>query len=359
MTAALDNLAEQYRSALVDYLERPGEDALERAYQLGRRVVASEMGILEVAASHQEVLENLLGRSLSGQDRCLLAKSTDFLLQCLSPFEMAHRGVKESNVTLHRLHHTLEQHILEQQRVHQEMEFAQQVQRTFLPASPPLLAGYSFYQHYQPARAVGGDYFDYMHLPGNRLAVTIGDVTGKGVPAALMMARVLTEQRYCLIAERNTSEALTRLNRTLTEYAPEDCFVTCIIMVLELETHRVTVANAGHPPPILRRKTCPHPELVGTEEAAFPLGVAPSLAYAQTELDILPGDTLLIFTDGLTEAQNPAGELYKLQRLLTLVCQAPSQPDAVLRTVLHDLKMFAEKGNVADDLTLICFGREG
>src|SRR5262245_49961863 len=103
-------LSEQYKSALMDYLAQPGDGALERAYELGRRVVASDLGILEVAASHQEVLESLLARSLSPEDQGRLSKSTDFLLQCLSPFEMAHRGVKESNATLHRLHHTLEQH---------------------------------------------------------------------------------------------------------------------------------------------------------------------------------------------------------------------------------------------------------
>jgi serine phosphatase RsbU (regulator of sigma subunit) len=358
MTVALDNLSEQYKSALMDYLEQPGEGALERAYELGRRVVASDLGILEVAASHQEVLESVLGRSLSPEDHGRLAKSTDFLLQCLSPFEMAHRGVKESNVTLHRLHHTLEQHVLEEQRVHQEMEFAQQVQRTFLPAAAPQVTGYRFYQHYQPARAVGGDYFDYMHLPGRRLAVTIGDVMGKGVPAALLMARVLAEERYCLLAERTTAEALTRLNRALTEAVPESCFVTCVLIVLDLECHRATVANAGHPPPLLRRRRSTLVELVRAAEAAFPLGVAPDVSYTQVELDLQQGDAVVIFTDGLTEAQNLTGELYKLQRLSTILSEGPDQADSIAKAVLRDLKVFAERDNVSDDLTLICFGRE-
>jgi phosphoserine phosphatase RsbU/P len=357
MTAVQANLSEQYKSALLDYLEQPGEGALERAYELGRRVVASDLGILEVAASHQEVLQNLLAHSLSPEDHGRLTKSTDFLLQCLSPFEMVHRGVKESNITLHRLHHTLEQHVLEEQRVHQEMEFAQQVQRTFLPATAPRVPGYCFYQHYQPARAVGGDYFDYMQLPGGRLAVTIGDVTGKGVPAALLMARVLVEERYSLLAERTTGEALTRLNRALTESVPESCFVTCVLIVLDLEIHRATIANAGHPPPMLRRRKSMRVEPVAAAEAAFPLGVTPDVSYTQVELDLLPGDAILIFTDGLIEAQNPAGELYKSQRLSALLSESPSKADAIAQAVLRDLRVFAERDNVSDDLTLICFGR--
>src|SRR5439155_27175411 len=140
-------------------LDQPGEAALEQAWELGREVVASDLGILELAAVHQEAFEGALGRSLSPEDGVRLAKAGDFFLQCLSPFEMVHRGVKEANVTLGRLHQALEQHVLERQLLHRELEFAQEVQKSFLPSAAPQLPGYSFAQHYQPMREVGGDYF--------------------------------------------------------------------------------------------------------------------------------------------------------------------------------------------------------
>src|SRR5262249_2050038 len=161
--------------------------ALEQAWELGRGVVGSDLGILELVAVHQQLIESVLARPLAPDERVRTAKATEFFLQCLSPFEMVHRGVKEANVTLRRLHHTLEQHVLEKQLLHQELQFAREVQKSFLPSAPPEVPGYCFYQYYQPAREVGGDYFDYMRLPGGRLAVAVGDVSGKGMPAALLM----------------------------------------------------------------------------------------------------------------------------------------------------------------------------
>jgi phosphoserine phosphatase RsbU/P len=271
---------------------------------------------------------------------------------------MVHRGMKETNLTLRRLHWTLEQHVIEEQRLHQELEFARQVQQSLLPTASPRVPGFRFYQYYQPAREVGGDYFDYVHLPGRRLAVAVGDVAGKGVPAALLMARVSTEERYCLLTERTASEALTRLNQELTP-SIGDRFVTCVFLILDLESYQVTLVNAGHLPPLLRRGGSPIVEHVGTETAGLPLGVAPEVPYVQTEFSLQQGDVLALFTDGLTEAENLSGELYQLQRLAAIFSCGPGQVDAIADTVLKDVKRFTSGTSLRDDVTLICFGREG
>jgi serine phosphatase RsbU (regulator of sigma subunit) len=316
------------------------------------------LGILELAAAHQEALEGALGRSLSPEARGRLAKTSEFFLQCLSPFEMVHRGVKEANVTLGRLHHALEQHVLEQQLLHRELEFAREVQKHFLPSSVPRVPGYHFSHYYQPAREVGGDYFDYMYLPGHRLAVSIGDVAGKGMPAALLMARVLAEQRYCLLAERTTAEALTRLNGQLAQCVPEGRFVTCVLLVLEPEAHRATLANAGHPPPLLRRSGSPVAEPLGAAEVDLPLGVDAHLSYTQAEVTLQGGDVITLFTDGLTEAQNLSGGFYQSRRLAGLLALGPNQVGSLAEAILQDVKRFAAGNEPGDDLTLICFGRE-
>lgn len=358
MTIARYDLAQLYQAAMSNYLEQPGEAALEQAWELGREIVASDLGILELAEAHQEALEGALAQLLAPEDRLRLTKVSDFFLQCLSPFEMVHRGVKEANVTLGRLHHALEQHVVERQLLHRELEFAQKVQKRFLPSAAPRVPGYRFAQYYQPAREVGGDYFDYLYLPGRRLAIAVGDVAGKGMPAALLMARVLAEQRYCLLAERTLAEALTRLNGQLAEYIPEGRFITCALLVLEPESHRVTLANAGHLPPLLRRKGSSVVEPLGAAKAGWPLGIDLEISYSQAEVTLESGDVIVLFTDGLTEAEDLSGERYQLRRLADLLAQAPNQVDSLAHAVLQDVRRFAAGKELGDDFTLVCFGRE-
>jgi serine phosphatase RsbU (regulator of sigma subunit) len=358
MAIPWNELAERYKSALMEYLNHQEEAMLGRAWELGRELVASDPGILDLASLHQQVLEHVLARSLSPEDRGRLAVATEFYLQCLSPLEMVHRGLKESNATLQRLHHTLEQQVRKEQRHHRELSFAQEVQKSFLPTESPRVPGYRFSQYYQPARQVGGDYFDFMDLPNRRLAIAVGDVAGKGMPAALMMARVLAEQRYFLLAERTAAEVLTRLNGQLAQSDSERRFVTCVLMILDLESHRATVANAGHPAPLLRRKGSSAVGPVGAAEAASPLGVAPDTSYTEAEISLEPGDVFVMFTDGVTDAQDASGEFYQMRRLVDVLSRGPHQIDSIAETILQDVKRFAAGDRLSDDLTLICLGRE-
>jgi serine phosphatase RsbU (regulator of sigma subunit) len=249
---------------------------------------------------------------------------------------------------------------LELTQLHQEqreLEAATQIQKSFLPAERPKVPGLEFFDYYSAARHVGGDYFDYIPLPGNRLAVALGDVSGHGVAAALLMARLSAAARFCLASEPSLAAAVRRLSAVLTRTGTEDRFVTCVVGVIDLSRFSLTLVNAGHLPPLRRRRGQDGVELLGEAIAGLPLAVL-DRPYEELEIMLEPGDTLVLYTDGISEARAPGGELYGNERLTAVVRQAPNTPEGLGQAILADVRRFAGEGPQRDDLTLVCFGRK-
>jgi phosphoserine phosphatase RsbU/P len=244
---------------------------------------------------------------------------------------------------------------LRQQALERDLELAHKVQRGLLPAAPPQLEGYYFFDFYEPANQVGGDYYDYIDLPGGRLAIVLGDVSGKGVAAALLMAKLSGEVRYCLASESNPAAAVSRINASFSGSGWQDRFVTFVLALLDVNRGEITLVNAGHMPPLLRYGGG-KVEPIGSGDAGLPLGVDATFQYRQHTRAIAPGDFLTLFTDGISEAMNGAGELYGLERLRTQLAQ--SAPVANLgRLILDDVKRFVGGRSQSDDMCLACFGR--
>ncbi len=246
-------------------------------------------------------------------------------------------------------------------RLHEErrdLEAATRIQKSFLPAHRPDVPGLRFFDYYAPAMHVGGDYYDYIPLPGNRLAVALGDVSGKGVSAALLMARLSAAVRFGLATTPSVAEAVSRLNEILPQVGPEnDRFITFVVMVLDLERFTMTLVNAGHMPP-LRRRADGAVEDVGTDVVGVPLAGL-DMPYAEAVIQLEPGDTVLLYTDGATEARNAAGEWYGLERLRAVAAAAVGEPEALGAAVVADVHAFAGDRPLGDDLTVVCFGRTG
>jgi len=249
---------------------------------------------------------------------------------------------------------------VEMSRLHQErrdLEAATQIQKSFLPAERPRVPGMHFFDAYASAQQVGGDYYDYVPLPGNRLGITIGDVAGKGVPAALLMARLSAEVRFCLATEASLSAAIGKLNSALKRACEEGRFITFLGVVLDLERSTITLVNAGHLPPLLRSGTTGKVEVVGEEIVGIPLGVF-DRKYEETTVELKSGDMLVLATDGITEARNPDNDLYGVDRLCTVMERSPPDADTIGKAILADVRSFAAGRPPNDDLTLIAFGRE-
>jgi len=260
-------------------------------------------------------------------------------------------GIAVENAELHEA-------ALRQQALARELSVAHQVQRGFLPSVAPTIRGYDFFQFYEPAHELGGDYYDYVFLPGGRLAVVVGDVSGKGIAASLLMARLSAETRFFLASEPTPGAAISRLNRVFCDSSWEDRFVTMVVCVLDPAREELTVVNAGHMAPLLRAASG-EVEPVATEEARLPLGVEESTEYPQHTRRLAPGECLALFTDGITEAMNGEGELYGQQRLLTCLRRAPAGVSTLGPAILGDVKSFVGDRSQSDDMCLVCFGSGG
>ncbi len=240
------------------------------------------------------------------------------------------------------------------ERFEQELRVAQLIQQNFLPKGAPDLPGWQLAAYYQPAREVGGDFYDFLTLEDGRLGLVIGDVTDKGVPAALVMASTRSILRAA--AQRLTSpgEVLERANDLLCADMPPNMFVTCQYLVLDLASGHIVFANAGHNLPYMHTSD-------GAQELqarGMPLGLLPGMKYEEGEAFIAPGASLLLHTDGLAEAHSPTREMFGFPRLLELVRQHGGRAD-VIDVLRSELVTFTGlEREQEDDVTLVMLGRD-
>ena len=190
-----------------------------------------------------------------------------------------------------------------EQQFEYDLQLAHKVQQGFLPSAPPRLEGYDFFDFYEPANQVGGDYFDYVSLPGGRLAMILADVSGKGISAALLTAKLSSEARYCLASEPTPAAALSRLNAAFSASGWEDRFVTIIIAVLDRIRIRCASSTAGIC--AILRSMDGKIEEVGADAAGVPIGVDHEYVYKQFVLELRPGDSLTLFTDDSAKRWTP------------------------------------------------------
>jgi serine phosphatase RsbU (regulator of sigma subunit)/anti-sigma regulatory factor (Ser/Thr protein kinase) len=241
------------------------------------------------------------------------------------------------------------------ERLEQEMRVATMIQQQFLPHDLPQLPGWQVAAHYAPARAVGGDFYDFIELPGDRIGVVVGDVTGKGVPAALLMARtqsVLRSEAPHLVAP---AEVLARANEILLPEMPARMFVTCLYLVLEPATGQVSYANAGHNLPVVRTPD----GVLELRATGMPLGLLPDRTYDQKEAVLEPGQSVLLYSDGIDEAHAPDGEMFGLPRVRELMAGDHAGSDLIddLLEALH--RFVGRSWEQEDDITLVTLERTG
>jgi serine phosphatase RsbU (regulator of sigma subunit) len=253
---------------------------------------------------------------------------------------------------------TLQHEVQRQRDLNRELEFAAQVQQGFLPANPPQIAGYQFADYYEAARDVGGDIFDYVPMPDGRLAIVVGDVAGKGVPAALLMARMHAQQRYELLSNPTPADAMNRINAAMVESGMGTRFVTMVIVVLDPGAHAVTIVNAGALAPLLRSANGDVRRL-GEQEAGLPLGITPDIVFQEIRVPIAPGESLVIHTDGVSEALNGEGAIYGNERLMECIRRSPPGASAIATAIIEDVASFSAGVVNRDDVCLVCLHREG
>ncbi len=244
--------------------------------------------------------------------------------------------------------------LMEKQRLVKDMEFARTVQESFLPQKAPEIASYKFSAHYTPAQEVGGDFYDFIPLDEGRIGIVIGDVSGKGVPAALYMARLGSDLRTLAFTEKNPARALQQLNNQLAERSRRGMFATLLYIELDSSSGGLIVSNAGHLPPIIRQTDGTVKKLPAAGGA--PLGILPGMSSGSETAKIGFGETVILYTDGIIEAMNAKGDLYGYERFEALIRKSPADPDALKSAIIDDVNRYTGWTPQHDDMTLVCFG---
>jgi hypothetical protein len=241
---------------------------------------------------------------------------------------------------------------------------ARQIADALLPEERPKVPGYSYWEYYRPALTVGGDFYDYIPVGpleqnGNasRWVVMVGDVAGKGFPAALLAAGTSPEIRHFVRSGLGLVDVLERVNNRLSSDRFDCRFVTMALAEIDPDSHRLTVALAGHEEPRLRRRDGSI-ERIGGSCASTPLGTIAGALYEAELVALEPGDIVVIVTDGVTDARNQAGELFGLNRLLEVLSEAPGTVQGVGTALSAAVRTHAGGGPQFDDITILCFGRD-
>jgi serine phosphatase RsbU (regulator of sigma subunit)/ketosteroid isomerase-like protein len=248
----------------------------------------------------------------------------------------------------------LEQEIQKRERIEQELRVARRIQQASLPKAVPELGGWDISPQYRPAREVGGDFYDFHLLPGGRLGLVVGDATGKGVPAALVMSTTCGMLRLAAQSYSSPGEMLQRVNEALFPNIPPNMFVTCFYSILEPDSGRLVFANAGHPLPFMRRGGYAE-EL---RARGMPLGLMPGMDYEEKEIVLEAGEAALFYSDGLVESHDSKGEMFGSLRLQALIAEHGDEGRSLGDYLLERLYSFTgEVWEQEDDITLLTLRR--
>jgi serine phosphatase RsbU (regulator of sigma subunit)/predicted ester cyclase len=248
----------------------------------------------------------------------------------------------------------LEQEMRERERIEQELRVARSIQQASLPESVPELEGWQITPFYQPAREVGGDFYDFFELPEGRLGLVVGDATGKGVSAALMMASARSMLRAVAQGtEHSPGGVLGRVNDALATDIPPNMFITCFYAILEPESGRLLYANAGHDLPYVWQSG----EAEELRARGMPLGLMPGMSYEQKEIELDVGEGVFFYSDGLVEAHDPKGEMFGFPRLRALIAEH-AEEGSLGDFLMEELYSFVGEGwQQEDDITLLTLRR--
>ena len=299
-----------------------------------KSILAAPLMVKDKVIGVAEVINRLDGKPFDSDD---LELFSTFCRQVAMAIE---------NTRMHKLQ-------MEQQRLQQELESARIIQESFMPEILPDLVNsqFSIAAKSLPAAMVGGDLYDFIQFDSNTLGIAVGDVTGKGVPAALYMARLVSDFRQHAQRSRLPSAVFKSLNSLLVERSRRGMFVTMQYGILNSEDGKFMYSNAGHIPYIKissKRKI----ELLSGAKT-IPLGIAPELEFEETSVQLKKGDFIVSITDGIIEAKNNAGEEYSLDRTLDLLSKSKGTAEEIVEFLIKDVQVFAKGTDQHDDLTVL------
>ena len=257
-------------------------------------------------------------------------------------------GISVENARLH-------EDALTQKAIERDLELAREVQLGLLPKEPPKISGFKFYDFYEAANKVGGDFFDYIQLDDNRFAVVVADVAGHGIASALLMAKFSAEVRFALLREKTASAAVRRINNAIIGLNLQR-FITMILAVIEPASNKMTIVNAGHLDPIVLDND--GAKSISREVAGLPIGIYEDYEYKQMDYPIGEHSIVLLYTDGVNEAMDSDGNQFGHERVKNTLVKSEHTPEAIGRTLIDTVTEFEDSTVDNDDKCLVCIARE-
>jgi sigma-B regulation protein RsbU (phosphoserine phosphatase) len=257
-----------------------------------------------------------------------------------------------ANVAAIRIEHTRFAEVEQaRQLLARDLEQAAEIQQRFLPAVAPLIRGLDVAGHNAPCRTVGGDYYDFFPYGSSRIAMVLGDVSGKGMPASLLMMGLQARVQVLIEEPKSLADVMTRLNRITSANCPSNRFISLFFCILDGDTGELTFCNAGHNPPVIVRSGGAYEQLKGGGPV---LGILPFIEYEEYHARLTEGDSLVIYSDGVTEANNPAGEEFEIEGLAAAVIPDRSQSAAtIIGSINKAVAVYTAGAPPSDDITLI------
>lgn len=251
----------------------------------------------------------------------------------------------------------MQERVLHEKIIERDLAVAHKVQMALLPLERPKVPDYGFFDHYKPARYLGGDYYDYIPLADGRWALALGDVSGKGVAASLFMSKLCAEVRTALLIERSPKEMMKRLNRIYADPRWESRFITFLFGILDPKVNTFTFFNAGHVPPLL----CDgrgNVEVLAEEIIGLPLGVIEDTEYAEKTVTLENGETFVVISDGLTDAMNSAEEFFGFEGIVRHLRHTTAVDVTEFgANLVNAVNSFAGRTPQTDDQSVLIFGR--
>jgi sigma-B regulation protein RsbU (phosphoserine phosphatase) len=257
-------------------------------------------------------------------------------------------GVVISNARLH-------EQALQQKEVEQDLKLATEVQQAFLPQTPPNAPGFTVESFYEAAHHIGGDYFDYIHLADGRIAIVVADVVGHGVAAAMFMAKLSAETRFCLASEPDVARAVIRLNDNMSRLQVER-FITFLVFVINPSSESITIVNAGHMAPVVRSGDDGSISEPGEEESGLPIAIDDGMDYEAVEFKMNAGDVAVMYTDGINEAMNTEDEEFGMERVRQLTAEG-GDAKAIRDRIVSAVFEHVGDASPFDDMCLVVIER--
>src|SRR5215218_4299759 len=359
--ADLDTLEELLAPDFVDHSLLPGQEPSREGYkqQVAEQIAAlSEVRCIieDQLAKGEKVVTRITWRSIHdrGQYFGLMPRGKEVEVTSMAMHRIVGGKITEewaegSGGTAEVAQARLEQEVLKRERVEEELRVARSIQQASLPKEVPTLEDWHIAPFYQPAREVGGDFYDFHFLPEGQLGLVVGDATGKGVPAALVMSTTCGMLRLASQSHSSPGQTLRGVNEVLFPNIPPNMFVTCFYAILEPRSGRLSYANAGHDLPYL----CRNGDAEELRARGIPLGLMPEMSYEEKETILHSGEAALLYSDGLVEAHNPKGDMFGFPRLQALVAEH-GEEQSLGEFLLKELSAFTgQEWEQEDDITLL------